>query len=209
MKLYSLPVPLFVLLVTNCFLNTTSPIRLATIAANQTDMQRLIAPDSIPDSEFAGTGLLKAVEDDGYPFVTLTIAVPAKKTTDQFTLNLEKITTLKLATLMGLMGKPISFHYTTEQVNDLLDIEVGGAFLLDGDPDVLKKTSSKVTGQLGADEITTGDVPGVLTITTPDGDVTEFPFFITSELLEVNGTTVTAFYEERTINTITEITVPK
>lgn len=208
MKLYSLTVPLFVSLATSCFLSTTNPVRLATTAAKQTDL-RLVATDSLPDSEFAATGLLKAVEDDGYPFVTLTIAVPAKKTADEFTVNLDKVTTVKSATLTGLIGKAISFHYTTEQVNELLDIEVGGAFLLDGDPGVLKKTTSKITGKLGADEITTGDVPGVLTITTPDGDVTEFPFFITSELLEVNGTTVTAFYEERTINTITAITVPR
>ena len=209
MKLYSLTVPLFISLLTSDFLTTINPSRLADTAAKQTGTWLLAATDSIPDSEFTATGLLKDIEDEGYPLVTLTIAFPAKQTTEQFTINLDRITTIKPTALAGLIGKTISFHYTTEEINALLDIEVGGAFLLDGDPDLLKKTTSKVTGQFGADEISSGDVPGLLTITAPDGEITEFPFFITSELLEVNGTTVTAFYEVRTINTITEISVPR
>jgi hypothetical protein len=207
MKLYTLTVPLFFSLVTSYLLTTINPGRLAATTACQTDMRQLVAADTIPDSEQTGTGVLKAVDDEDYPFVTLTIAVPGKKTAEEFTINLDKMTTVKLATLTGLIGKRMSFHYTTEQVNELLDIEVGGKFLLDSDPDLLKKTTNKVTGQLGASEVSSGDIPGVLTITASDGEITEFPFFITSELLEVNGTTVTAFYEERTINTITEITV--
>ncbi len=209
MKLYSQTVTLFISLVTGSFLSTINPSESAATATKQTGTWLPVATDSIPADEFADTGLLKEVEDEGYPFVTLTVDFPAKKVTKQFTLNLDDITTVKLATLPELIGKTISFRYTTEQINALLNIEVGGTFLLDTDPGVVTNTTSKVSGIFGADEITTGDEPGLLIITAPDGEVTEFPFFITSELLEVNGTTVTAIYEERTINTITAITLPR
>lgn len=206
MKLYSLSVSLFIWLATSCLLTTVTPNQLA---AKQTGTWLQPVTDSIPDTEFTATGLLKTVEDDDYPLVTLTIDLPAKQTTQQFTINLDNTTTIRLTTLMELIGKSVSFHYTTEEINALLNIEVDGKFLLDADPGVVTNNTSRVSGKLGADELTTGDASGLLTITAPDGDVTEFPFFITSELLEVNGTTVTAFYEERTINTITEITVPR
>ncbi|MBO0952824.1 hypothetical protein [Fibrella forsythiae] len=170
----------------------------------------LVIHDTIPgNEEISETGVLKQVDDAGYPMVTLTIEWPKQKRTEQFILNLEDIRTVPLATLSGLVGQSVSFRYTTEQTNALLDIEVGGRFLLDADAGVITNETSKVTGVLGADEITTGDVPGLLMITATDGEITEFPFFITSELLEVNGSVVTAFYEERTTNTITAITITK
>ncbi|WP_375445132.1 hypothetical protein [uncultured Fibrella sp.] len=168
------------------------------------------AADTIPaDEEISGTGILKQVNDTDFPIVILTIELPENKLTDQFTINLEDVTTVQKNTLTQLVGKTISFLYVTEQTNALLEIEVGGRFLLDADINVLKGTTSKVTGELGADEVTTGDVPGLITITAADGEVTEFPFFVTSELLEVNGTTVTAFYEERTRNTVKAVSLAK
>jgi hypothetical protein len=165
--------------------------------------------DSLPVDELSGTGLLKEIEDDGYPFAILTIVSPQKQGTQEFTVNLEEVANGQLATLSALIGKTVSFRYTTESINALLDIEVDGRFLLDADARAFTTLTNKVTGKLGADEITTGDVPGLLTITASDGEVTEFPYFITSELLEVNGTVVTAFYEERTINTIKAITIAR
>lgn len=153
--------------------------------------------------------MLTAVDDADYPFVTLTIAVAKQPLADQFTINLDEVPNVSLAMLSGLVGKSISFRYTTELVNALLQLEVDGKMLLDADPGVITTNTSKVSGKLGADELSTGDVPGLLTITAPDGEVTEFPFFITSDLLEVNGTTVTAFYQERTRNTIKAITLPR
>lgn len=180
------------------------------VASQQLTPTSRFAADTIPsDGELSETGILKQVDNTNYPIVILTIELPENKLTDQFTINLEDVTTVQKNTLTQLIGKTISFRYTTEQTNALLEIEVGGRFLLDADIDVLKSTTSKVTGEFGADEVTTGDIPGLITITAADGEVTEFPFFVTSELLEVNGTTVTAFYEERTQNTIKAISAAK
>jgi hypothetical protein len=170
----------------------------------------LTVHDSIPsDEEISETGLLKQVDDAGYPMVTLTIELPRQHLTESFTINLDDIKTIQPSTLTGLIGSQISFRYTSEVTNAVLDIQVDDTSLLDVDPRIITAKTRQVVGVLGADEITTGDEPGLLLITAANGDVTEFPFYITSELLEVNGTTVTVFYEERTINIIKAITATK
>ncbi|MEZ0486959.1 hypothetical protein [Fibrella aquatica] len=170
----------------------------------------LTVHDSIPnDEEISETGLLKQVDDAGYPMVTLTIELPRQHLTESFTINLDDIKTIQPSTLTGLIGSQITFRYTSEVTNAVLDIQVDDTSLLDVDPRIITAKTRQVVGVLGADEITTGDEPGLLLITAADGDVTEFPFYITSELLEVNGTTVTVFYEERTINIIKAITATK
>ncbi|MEZ0540411.1 hypothetical protein [Fibrella arboris] len=189
---------------------TAACTRQSAMVIHQPASPSFAGSDTIPgDDEISETGILKQVDGANYPIAILTIDFPTRSLTEQFAIDLEAVRTVRLSALAALVGKTISFRYTTEQTNALLDLEVGGRFLLDADAGVVTNETSKVTGVLGADELTTGDVPGLLTITAPDGEVTEFPFIITSELLEVNGTTVTAFYEERTINTIRAITIPR
>lgn len=160
--------------------------------------------DSFPNGEIINErGLLKEIEDSGYPFYNLVIEFPERKFEESFNLNMEEIKDLNSGKLMTLKNKYINFSYTSEVKNSLLDIQVKGNSIFDTDVVALNEETNKVTGILGgAEEITLGDLPGNVTITNKKGEVFEFNFYITESMVFQNGKTVTAFFEERTINEI-------
>ena len=160
--------------------------------------------DSFPDGEIINErGLLKEIEDSGYPFYSLVIEFPERKFEQSFILNIEEIQSLNPEKLMKLKNKYVNFSYTSEVSNSLLDIQVKGRSIFDTDVIALNDETNKVTGILGgAEEVTSGDLPGKVTITNKKGDVYVFSFYITDGMVLQNGKTVTAFYEERTINEI-------
>jgi hypothetical protein len=152
------------------------------------------------------TGILKEVEDSGYPFANLTIEFPERKFQDYFTVNFEETKGAELQTISKWVGRYVSFIYTSDLTNSLLDVQVGGKSLVNEEKIELSPDTKKVTGILnGANEETPGDLPGKVTITTNDNTVLSFPFFVTKELVNANGKSVTGFYEKRTQNTITAI----
>ncbi len=163
------------------------------------------APDNSDIREF---GLLKEVEDSGYPFATLTIEFPERKFTETFSINLEEVKDVQMAMLTSWVGQYVSFDYTSDLTNAVFDIRKNGKTLLKDIDINISKDTKQVTGILsGADEETTGDLPGAFTITTDDNTTMDFPFFITKELAEANKTSVVVFYEERTSNKISTIKV--
>ncbi len=167
-----------------------------------TPMTSTPASDAIPE-----IGLLKAVEDAGYPFATLTIEFPERKFTETFTLNLEEVKTINMGVLNKSIGRYVSFEYTSDLINALLDIQKDGKSLL-GDQADLPEDVKKASGTLsGADKETAGDLPGTITITTADKTEIGFEFFVTKELVEANNTDVVVFYDERTSNKISAIKV--
>ena len=148
-------------------------------------------------------GLLKSAEDSGYPFYTVDIEFPERKFSEVFTLNLEDIPDVDPGILAGWVGQYISFEYTSEVINALLDVRQNGKSLLGVKPSELPKRLKKIAGTLsGASNVTEGDLPSLLRIHDPEDQSLEFEFFITPELVEAEGTLVVGFYDQRTENKI-------
>ena len=155
-------------------------------------------------------GLLKSAEDSGYPFYTVEIEFPERKFSEIFTINLAELPDVDPGLLTGWVGKYVSFEYTSEIVNALLDIRQNGKSLLGVNPSELPKGLKKISGTLsGAENVTEGDLPSVLRIHDPEDQSIEFEFFITPELVEADGTLVVGYYDQRTNNRITAISPAK
>jgi hypothetical protein len=148
-------------------------------------------------------GLLKSAEDSGYPFYNVEIEFPERKFSEVFTLNLEDIPDVDPGILAGWVGQYVSFEYTSEIINALLDVRQNGKSLLGVKPSELPKGLKKIAGTLsGATNVTEGDLPSLLRIHDPEDQSLEFEFFITPELVEAEGTLVVGFYDQRTENKI-------
>ena len=57
----------------------------------------------------------------------------------------------------------------------------------------------------GADEPTTGDLPGSITVTPKDGEAVDFDYFVDDAIVAENGKEVEAFYGVRLRNEIQAI----
>jgi hypothetical protein len=155
-------------------------------------------------------GLLKSADDSGYPFYTVEVEFPERKFSEVFTLNLEEIPDVDPGILAGWVGKYVSFEYTSEVINALLDVRQNGKSLLSVKPSELPKGLKKISGILsGATNVTEGDLPSLLRIHDPEDKSLEFEFFITPELVEAEGTLVVGFYDQRIDNRIITIKMAK
>lgn len=155
-------------------------------------------------------GLLKSAEDSGYPFYTVEIEFPERKFSEVFTINLEEIPDVDPGILAGWVGKYVSFEYTSEVINALLDVRQNGKSLLGVKPSELPKGLQKISGTLsGATTVTEGDLPSLIRIHDPEDQSLEFEFFITPELVEAEGTLVVGFYDQRTENKIISMKLSK
>ena len=155
-------------------------------------------------------GLLKSADDSGYPFYTVEIEFPERKFSQVFTLNLEEIPDVDPGILAGWVSQYVSFEYTSEVINALLDVRQNGKSLLGMKPSELPKGLKKISGILsGATNVTEGDLPSLLRIHDPENQSLEFEFFITPELVEAEGTLVVGFYDQRTNNRITTVKLSK
>lgn len=186
-------------------LNSCSGQEKQTQQPASTEKQELNEGDAL--REF---GLLKSADDSGYPFYTVEIEFPERKFSEVFTLNLEEIPDVDPGILAGWVGKYVSFEYTSEVINALLDVRQNGKSLLGVKPSELPKGLKKISGTLsGATNVTEGDLPSLLRIHDPEDQSLEFEFFITPELVEAEGTLVVGFYDQRTNNRITTIKMAK
>jgi len=155
-------------------------------------------------------GLLKSAEDSGYPFYTVEIEFPERKFSEVFTLNLEEMPDVDPGILTGWVGQYVSFEYTSEVINALLDVRQNGKSLLGMKPSELPKGLKKISGTLsGATNVTEGDLPSLLRIHDPEDQSLEFEFFITPELVEAEGSLVVGFYDQRTENKIISMKLAK
>ncbi|MEI7584955.1 hypothetical protein [Runella sp.] len=186
--------------------SATSETQSSTDSTSQLAVKEPTGELSATDDGIKEMGILKEVEDSGYPIATLTIEFPERKFQEYFTINFEETKGADLQTIRKWVGRYVSFTYNSDLTNALLDVQVDGKSLVSEEKIELSADAKKVTGILrGADEETPGDLPGKVTITTSDDTVLSFPFFVTKEMVEANGKSVTGFYEERTQNTITAI----
>lgn len=155
------------------------------------------------EDEIQEFGIIESIEDSGYPMFVVTVDFPDRQMKSSFNLNIEEIA-MDMAALTALEGKYATIYYLNEMENDLNDLHISGTSVLgewapETDPDWLH-----ITGFLsGAEAETTGDLPGVISVTDDTGNQIHFKYFITPEMVEANGIVVTAFYSYRNMETIT------
>jgi len=148
-------------------------------------------------------GLLKSAEDSGYPFYTLEIEFPERKFSEFFVLNIADLPELDPGILTAWEGKYVSFEYTSEIINALLDVRQNGKSLLGVKPSELPKGLKKISGTLsGAAKVTEGDLPSTIKIHDPKHQSLEFDFFVIQELVDAEGKLVVGYYDQRTENKI-------
>lgn len=153
-------------------------------------------------------GLLKQVEDSGYPFFALLIEFPERKFEESFLLDLSEVTNLDPGSLSKAVGKYVNFLYTSNINNVLLDVRQEGKSLLGNAPEDLPEGLERATGILtGAGTPTEGDLPTRISINDPHEFSLEFDVFVTPEMAEAEGNIVEVFFEKRTENKIVAIKV--
>ncbi len=155
-------------------------------------------------------GILKEVEDSGYPFATLTIEFPERNFTEYFTINMEEVKNASITQLNSYVNRYVKFTYTTEISYALLDMYHEGKSIFGAEVSPEGESIKSIEGVLyGAEQVTDGDIPGEVSVFADDGENLYFQFFVTQEMVNVNEKRVAAFYERRTMNTITSIKMLK
>ena len=136
-----------------------------------------------------GLGLLKSATDAGYPRMNLAIEFPERNYLEFYTLNLEKVKSVKAKTLTDAVGKYVTFEYESEIHNSLYDLYLNGTLLNpDERPPVDPDAMRSVTGVLSnAAEVSKENVRGEIQITDKDGKMVKIPYFITPEIAAANG----------------------
>lgn len=155
-------------------------------------------------------GLLKGVEDSGYPLATLHIEFPERKFSEYFTINLEEVKSVNMGILQKWVGKYVAFTYNSDLNNALVDVQINGKSAISTEPVEFSENVQKVVGVLrGAAKVTESDLPSTISITTANNQKLLFDYYITPEMVKINGRKVVAYYEEIVSNTITKIKVSK
>lgn len=150
-------------------------------------------------------GIIENIEDGAYPFYIVTVNFVEREMKVDFNLNIEAIS-LDVEGLFNLVGKYATIYYTSELENSLDDLQIDGASLFGEYAPDFDSDWRQITGILsGADKITPGDLPGMISISNSEGEKMDFELFIDSETVKANGKTVDAFYDIRGVNTIVQI----
>jgi hypothetical protein len=174
--------------------NTTDE---ATTEATESDAP--IALDTLRE-----LGLVKTVEDAGYPMYSLEIEFPERGFSEGFLLNAEDIQGLDLEKLGNSAGRYIAFEYTSELENALLDVKVNGKSVYAEDeafePTPETKTFEGILNNAG--EPTSSDLPDQISISGANGKTEKFDCYITPLMAKANGKKVVGYYEVRTANRI-------
>lgn len=155
-------------------------------------------------------GLLKKVEDSGYPFATLTIEFPERNFTEYFTINMEEVENASITNLNSYIDHYVKFTYNSELTYALLDMYHDSKSIFGAEVAPEGDGIKSIEGILyGAEQVTNGDLPGEVSVFADDGENHYFPYYVTQDMVNVNEKRVTAFYETRTSNTIMSIEVVK
>jgi hypothetical protein len=147
------------------------------------------------DDELQDVGIIESIEDGNYPFFVVTVNFVKREMKIDFNLNIESIS-LDIAGLNELIGKYAAFHYTSELENNLNDLQIEGKSLFGEYAPEYDTNSSQIKGALnGADAVTPGDLPSMISVADLEGKKMNFELFIDSETVKANNKTVDAFYD--------------
>jgi hypothetical protein len=151
-------------------------------------------------------GMITAIEDSGYPYYYVEIEFPERQFKETFLLDISELESIDPQILMSWLGKYVSFTYTSTLVNDLLDIQVNDVSILGNEGMAFPEGVMMISGTLsGAYEVTPGDRPVKISITDPEEASYTFDFFVTPEMVEVEGTLVKGYFTQRTLNQIKSV----
>lgn len=178
--------------------------------ADSTVYPQNLEASSFPKEELVHeTGILKKYEDGGYPFATLTFELPERKIEETISLNLEEVKNIDQEMLSKSVGKYLDFSYVSKFENALMDIQNNGKSIFKTDIIPVTKEMKSMTGVLnGADAVTGGDLPNMVSVSNAEQTV-EFEYYVTEEMVKFNGKTIKVFYEERTSNDLVELKILK
>lgn len=160
------------------------------------------------DEEIREYGIVKEVEDMGYPMFAVDMEFPERNMTASFSLNIE-VGGIDHDAVYKMKGKYATIYYTADVEPYLADMQVKGKSLFgDYAPEKMDPDWKKITGTLSdADEPTPGDLPGSVTVTAKDGNTVTFGYFVDHAMVAANGKEVTAYYNMREKNNITYVKV--
>ena len=158
------------------------------------------------DEEIREFGIIETIEDGGYPFFVVTVNFVERNMKHDFNLNIEAID-MDMEELATLTDQWATIYSTANIENFLYDLQYKGESVFgEYAPEKTDPSWKKITGVLsGAAEVTAGDLPDTVTVTSEEGTTLNFDIFIDAETVKANGNQVTAYYVIRGVNTITHI----
>lgn len=155
------------------------------------------------------TGTLTAAEDAGFPLFNLGITPPGASEPTVITWNSEGSTDVDGVSIDDLVGKTVTVTYRSEPQRTALRLIHAGTDLLyfpDSSMPELPSGAVTVSGILGgAGAPTAGDLPDTLTVTSSDGRVVEFDYFVLPEMVAANGQMVDLTYVDGTSDEVIAI----
>lgn len=153
------------------------------------------------DNEIREYGILTSIEDAPYPMFSIDVEFPEREMSMSFSFNVEE-SSLDMEALMAMKGKYATMYYVIEDDPQIESI-VKECEPVWGEINPDSNGIKEITGVLSGASAVSGDLPGILTITTRDGTVMEFEHFIEDAVVAVNDEEVTIFYYEHYMNKIT------
>ena len=153
------------------------------------------------DDEINEFGLIKGIEDSGYPMFAIDVEFPERQMMASYRFNVEE-SPLNVEQLTAMKGKYATIYYITED-DPLIESIIRDCDPVWGEVAPDSNGIEEITGVLSGADATSGDLPGTITITASDGSTKDFDIFIEEEMVAVNGTEVTVFYYENSTQTIT------
>lgn len=121
-----------------------------------------------------------------------------------YDLNIESIS-IDLEDLLKAKGKYVTFYYTSDLINNAIDIYFNGKSLSGQYAPQIEKNGKKVTGILSGAKRLSGDTPSMIYVTNSSGDKYKFDWFIDDELIKLNNKSITVYYDYKYSNKITHI----
>jgi len=202
MKLHSLSLVLAIILFISCSTKKEANIS-GSDPHTPTTTDSNIKSSSVLDDPDLESGIILEAEEAGYPVVSLTINFPKRNWQEHFNLNVEEFKGLNYQHVLNSIGKTVAIAFKSESTAAVIDLlSDGKSILLNPAPNTTKQLK-RITGVLsGADNITPGDLPDTLHITSNENEEIRFQYFITPEIVRYNGKRLTALYAQRVYNKV-------
>lgn len=158
---------------------------------------------ALAEGEMQVVGQVTQVEDGGYPRFTIHVQ-PAGGEPIQLYLDAESGVDLGGRNAGDFVGGRATIYYITSEELDLLEVtNAAGASIMHEDGQAAPTHADTMTGTLSNAQVTSGDLPDVVTITAAQGAAREFEYFVDDQFAAANGQQVTAYYHAGTREEIT------
>ncbi|WP_452598478.1 hypothetical protein [Pontimicrobium sp. MEBiC01747] len=154
------------------------------------------------DDELRDYGIISGIEDNGYPFYSITVSFPERNVKGSYNLNIEAIHQ-DIEALNALKDKDVTLYYKSEADNMVMDVHFNERSIHFESTPEIDASWKKVTGILKEAIAESGDTPNTFSVTTKEGRVAYFTDFITERMALRNGKEVTVYYRPRYVNKIT------